>query len=122
MARLENWRPRFSIIMSPDKRRQKIRELWDFLYDSEQGDELDIGDEYQFIGAVYDYGDYTGKDFKEGDEVLTSEVKSICHTRHKDPVGLDFTVFTQNTAYDVTLEGVQNEFAEEARMLARVRN
>ena len=114
MAKLTNWTLNFSITYDPQKRREALRTIWKFMNESNYGDSLDLPADYRLIGYVYDR-----PGFDDGDEIITSEVRSIGHTHHKDTEEVSqFTFYTRNTPYDVSLDGMRADIASEAKSIS----
>ena len=126
MQRLTKWYPYFSILCNPEKIRGETMALEKFLQDSEHGDCLEINGDYTILGAAEGYkgpkGDGVtgeGDKIEDGDYILTSDVASINRTRHNDPDGYNFTIFTgSGNSYDVSAEGFSKDALVEAREAA----
>jgi hypothetical protein len=121
MPKLTNWRPEFSLTYDPALRRDMLVKIWRFMQKSQHGDSIDFdeGVRFQLVGNVHGR---EGKDYKEGDQVITSAVKSLVHAHHKDDGNaLAFAFFTENTIYDVSLDSIDTDIANECRSLVHIR-
>lgn len=127
MPKPTKWYPYFSILADPETIREDIVALEKFLAESEHGDCLEINEDYRVVGAAESYegpkGDGVTSDgdkINDGDHIITSEAKSICRTRHKDPDGYDFTIFTRTgSAYDVSVGGFSKDVIDDARAASK---
>lgn len=119
MPKLTNWRPEFSLTYDPALRRDMLVKIWRFMQKSQHGDSIDFDEDVRFkiVGDVHGR-----KGFEDGDQVITSAVKSLAHTHHKDDGNaLAFAFFTENTIYDVSLDSIDTDIANECRSLVHIR-